>query len=892
MIRRFLVSVLACAALSVGLSRGARGDGLIVVSTPTTVVPGHFAFAPLQVQYHKVEATIKDQVAETFVDQKFYNPNGQVLEGDYIFPVPAGAQLNNFTMDIDGKQVAAELLPADKARAIYTEIVRKTRDPALLEYAGRDMFRVHIFPIPANGTKQITLKYTELLKQDNGLWDYHYTLNTEKFSSKPLENVSLKVTVDCSEPITTLYSPTHEIDKVLKGDKSATVGFEGKNIRPDTDFHLFIGHKTSPVGINLLSYRPDKDKEGYFVLLAAPTLSKDLKPMPKDVVFVMDTSGSMAGEKIEQARTALKYCIDTLNPQDRFDIMRFSTEAEPLFNGLKDATADNRKKAVEFSAGLRAAGGTAIDEAITKALEEKDAKAGSGDRMFMLVFMTDGQPTVGEQNIDTILKHEQAAAKGATVRVFTFGVGTDVNTKLLDLMASQTRGYSQYVLPQEKLEVSMSNFWGKVQDPVIAGIKVDTGNVALSKVYPKDMPDLFKGDQLVVFGSYEKPGKGAVTLSGMVNGVQQKFAQDVTFEDKTDTSKEWIAKLWATRRVGYLLDEIRLHGESKELKDEVVDLARKWGVVTPYTAMLIIEDERARGVPLAQRSLREMEYDTRVAMNTAGASYSMKAGEVAGSSQAIANGINTTALKNSSSLDMARQVAGQDADRLQVANAGGGSALYKNQSAPSAAAKPNDMVGGPIIAGNIGPGAPGAYGGATGGMAGGFGGGMGGGAGRGGRGGGMGGFGGAAGAPAASPTVIGGGANMNGTLLPAPVAAAATAPVVRQSELNLGNQSANGWQTAADGKADGYRVVNNYAQQTRTINNRSFFLNGNQWTDANVQNAAKTTAHVKVVFGSDAYFDLLAKHPEAAEYLALGNNLTIELGGKIYDIVEEDAVTK
>ncbi len=876
MFRQLLSSLLAFAVISVGFSSALRADGLIVISNPPiTTVRGHFSFAPLEVTYHKVDVKITDQMAETHVDQEFYNPNGSVLEGDYIFPVPFGAQLNKFTMDIDGKQVPAELLPAEKARTIYNDIVRKSKDPALLEYAGRDMFRVHIFPIPANGKKQITLSYTELLKQDNGLVDYHYTLNTEKFSSKPLQNVILKVTVDCSEPITTLYSPTHEIDKTLKGDKSATVGFEGKNIRPDTDFHLFIGHKASPVGISMLSYRPDPTKEGYFVLLAAPTVNKDIKPMPKDVVFVMDTSGSMAGDKIEQARTALKYCIDTLNPADRFDIMRFSTEAEPLFSGLKDASADNRKKAVEYAAGLKAAGGTAIDEALIKALEERDAREG---RVFMLVFMTDGQPTVGEQNIDTILKHEQAAAKGAQVRVFTFGVGTDVNTKLLDIMADQTRGYSQYVLPQEKLEISMSNFWGKVQDPIIAGIKMDTGGVALSKVYPKDMPDLFKGDQLVVFGSYDKPGNSTVTLTGMVNGVQQKFPQAVTFDEKTDTSKEWIAKLWATRRVGYLLDEIRLHGENKELKDEVVDLARKWGVVTPYTAMLIIEDERARGVPLAERSLREMEYDTRVAMNTAGAIHTIRAGEVAGSSQAVANGINTYALRNTQSLEGAKQVAAQDESRLQVANGGNGSALAKDRFAPSAApAQPGMIVGGPIALDTSGGYSTGFGGGGGAGGAGGAGGGGGGGGG-GRRGGALGG------------TYGGSGASSGGVIsVPAPVARAAAAPAVRQSELNLGNQTANGWQAAVDAKSDGYRVVSNYAQQTRTINNRAFYLNGNQWTDAGVQNAAKDAKHVKVVFNSDAYFDLIAKNPEATQYLSLGNNVTIQLAGIIYDIVEEDA---
>jgi Ca-activated chloride channel family protein len=848
MFRRLLASLLTAAVVWAGFSAAARADGLIVISNPppTAVVRGHFAFAPLEVVYHKVDTHIKDQVAETFVSQEFYNPNGQVLEGDYIFPVPVGAQLNKFTMDIDGKQVEAELLPAEKARSIYTEIVRKMRDPALLEYAGRDMFRVHIFPIPANGRKQITLKYTELLKLDNGLLDYHYTLNTEKFSAKPLENVSLKVTVDSSEPITTLYSPTHEVDKTMKGDRSATVGFEAKNIRPDTDFHLFIGRKAAPVGMNVLSYRPDPTKEGYFVMLAAPTLGQDVKPLPKDVVFVMDSSGSMAGEKIEQAKTALTYCVNTLNSGDRFDIVRFSTEAEPLFKSLKDATAENRKAAAEFAGNLKAAGGTAIDDALTAALGERDKKEG---RLFMVVFLTDGQPTVGEQNVDTILKHEQAAAAGTQVRVFTFGVGTDVNTKLLDLLASGTRGYSQYVLPNEKLELSMSNFWGKVQDPILAGLKVDMGNVNVSKVYPKDLPDLFKGDQLVVFGSYDKPGKTALTLTGMVNGQSQKFAQDVTFAEKTDTSQEWIAKLWATRRVGYLLDEIRLHGENKELKDEVVALARQWGVVTPYTAMLIIEDERARGVPLAQRSLREMEFDAQAAGNTAAVTDELRRG-VANGVVGVGNAVNTAGLRQNQTLEGAQRMAQQTEVRYQFDNQSGAT-LAKGAAAPSAVA-PGSMVGGFSGAGGRG-----------GGMGGGGGGGMG-------RG-----------------SMGGGGVTMSGPV--ARDSAAASAPMVKYEELNLGNQSATGWQSAdKDKKADGYRVINNYAQQTRVINNRSFFLNGNQWTEVAVQNAASTVKHVKIVFGSDAYFDLIGKHPEAAQYLALGNNLTIELGGTVYDIVEEE----
>jgi Ca-activated chloride channel family protein len=861
MFRKPLASLFAAVLMSAACAAAARADGLIVISNPPpTTVRGHFSFAPLEVTYHKVDVKITDQLAETKVDQEFYNPNGTVLEGDYIFPVPLNTTIDKFTMDIDGKPVAAELLPADKARGIYNEIVRKAKDPALLEYAGRDMFRVHIFPIEAHGKKHVTISYKQLVKSDNGLLDYHYTLNTEKYSAKPLQNVSIKLTVDSSEPITTIYSPTHEIDKVLHGDKSATVGYEAKNVRPDHDFHVFIGRKSTPVGINMLSYRPDPDKPGYYVLLASPTVNKDVKALPKDVVFVMDTSGSMAGDKIEQARKALKYCIDTLNPQDRFDVVRFSTEAEPLFSGLKDANADNRKKATDYAGTLQAAGGTAIEEAILKGLSERDAK--DPNRLFMVVFMTDGQPTVGEQNAEMILKREQAAANGAQVRIFTFGVGTDVNTKLLDLMAQGTRGYSQYVLPNENLELSMSSFWGKVQDPIIANLKVDTGNIAVAKSYPKEMPDLFKGDQLVVFGTYDKPGKGAVTLTGMVNGKEQKFSQDVVFEEKTDASKEWIAKLWATRRVGYLLDEIRLRGESKELKDEVVELARRWGVVTPYTAMLIIEDERARGVPLAERSLREMEVDRLAVGNSSTSVNTLRRGEAAGG-QAVANAVNTNAYRQASNLDEMKKDAEQTELRMQV-------------DSTRALAKAPDALA-PALPTNVG--GSGSFGGD------GFAGGGGGGGARGGAGGaGAAGRGGRGGATGATGTPVTG----SGAITIAGAGPATAAVTVK--ELNLGSQTANGWQTKQNGeKAEGYRVVDNYAQQTRTINNRSFFLNGNQWMESSVQNAAKEAKHVRVIFNSDEYFSLITRFPDAAQYLSLGSNVTLELGGTIYDIVEEAA---
>ncbi|MCL2648980.1 MAG: VIT and VWA domain-containing protein [Phycisphaerales bacterium] len=859
--------ILAVAAFVVALVMGVQGgwaDGLIVVRNPTVTVPGHFSFAPLEVVYHKVACEIQDQVAITSVDQEFYNPNGgRPLEGEYIFPVPKDTRIDKFAMDIDGKTMEAELLPAEKARQIYEDIVRASRDPALLEYAGQAMFRVRIFPIEPNGRKRVQLKYTQLLKQDNGLLDYHYTLNTEKFSSKPLQNVSMRVNIKTSEPITTVYSPTHEVEVIRHGDLSATAGFEAKNVRPDTDFHLFIGRKATAVGISLLTYRPDEGQDGYFVMMAAPVVSKVAKVMPKDVVFVMDTSGSMSGTKIEQARKALKYCVETLNPQDRFEIVRFSTEAEPFFGGLKEATEENRKKGADFAMEMRAAGGTAIDEAMRKALEARPKK--DDDRLFLIVFMTDGQPTIGEQNPDRILKNVKNASGGAQVRVFSFGVGTDVNTKLLDVMAEETRGYSQYVLPNENLELTMSNFWGKVQDPVLAGLKMDTGSVTVSKVYPKELPDLFKGDQVVVFGTYTKGAKGAVTITGKVGGEVQTFAQDVVFEDKTDSSREWIARLWATRRVGYLLDEIQRNGESKELKDEVVALARRWGVVTPYTAMLIIEDERRRNVPVAVRSLREMEGDRVAFANAATELHAIRTQEVTGG-QSVARSVGNRASMQAKNLEVAQDAAKQSSDRYRDAdekNRSAAESLAKVDApmAPSAAPESNM----PAMTRRLA-----------------LGGGMG-----------------------------GGGVGVDGSVVSGPgirEQPIAGKPMELEGKLNLGRSTLSGWQTVRQAQqsqgqiisndkeqvqvaqnTQGYRVVTNYAQQSRVINSRAFFLNGNQWTDSRTQNA-KPESHIKVVFGSTDYFDLLKKHPDAAQYFALGNNVTVELDGKIYDIVEEEAM--
>jgi Ca-activated chloride channel homolog len=442
-----------------------------------------------------------------------------------------------------------------------------------------------------------------VLKADSGLINYTYPLNTEKFSAKPIANVSVKVELKTERPLKTIYCPSHSVDIKRDGSKRATVGYEANEVTPDTDFSLYFAPEQQQVGVNLLTSKTG-DEDGYFLLLASPGVDANEKILPKDVVFVLDTSGSMAGKKLTQAKKALQFCIENLNDEDRFEIVHFSTEVEPLFDKLVEATRPNRDKANDFVKDLKPIGATAIDDALKKALSLQTER---GDRPFAVVFLTDGQPTVGVTDPEKIVAHVKKNSGGT--RIFSFGIGTDVNTHLLDRIAEETRAFNQYVLPEEDLEVKVSSFFSKIKEPVLTDPELKfTGDIRVTKLYPRPLPDLFRGEQLIVVGRYSGHGNSAVVIEGKVNGQTRQFSEDVKFPDES-SENDFIPKLWATRRVGYLLDEIRLHGESTELRDEVTELARKYGIVTPYTAYLIAEDEAQRRVPVAMQSLPQLNQD-------------------------------------------------------------------------------------------------------------------------------------------------------------------------------------------------------------------------------------------------------------------------------------------
>jgi len=570
--------------LIITFSINAFADGFIVIPRPHPL-PDPF---PLEVVYHKVDVKIDGQTAVTKIDQSFYNPSQYQLEGFYIFPIPKDAIINNFTMIINGKETKAELLDSEKARKIYEDIVRQMRDPALLEYSEQNIFKLRIFPIEPRSEKKISISYSQILESNNNLVEYVYPLNTEKFSAKPLKNVSVKIDLKSTEKIKNIYCPTHEVDIINKNDSHSIISFEAENTKPDTDFKLYFTKNSSTVGLSLLSYQSGKN-DGYFLLSASPSIEIDNSNIEsKDITFILDVSGSMSGEKLEQAKKALLYCVNNLNTGDHFNVVRFSTEAYSLFKSLEKTNKQNINEAKRFIDDLQAIGGTNIEEAFSLAFKNYE----ESNRPHFIVFLTDGKPTIGEMDNEKLVKRILNANKDKS-RIFTFGIGDEINTHLLDKLTDETNAWRTYVSNDEDIEIKVSNFYDKIQSPVLSDLKLDFDNVEVYQTYPKNLPDLFKGSNLLVFGRYKGNGNAKITLSGKLNGKQKEFSLKDKFAS-SDDEYSFIPPLWASRRIGYLLDLIRLNGEDKELVDEVTMLAREHGIITPYTSYLIMEDEEIR----------------------------------------------------------------------------------------------------------------------------------------------------------------------------------------------------------------------------------------------------------------------------------------------------------
>jgi Ca-activated chloride channel family protein len=562
---------------------------VVAVATPASaiglLVPTDPGVPPLGLVNHRVDVKVKERGATTHVDMTFSNPTSRQLEATFLFPVPKGATIDELALWMNGKREVGKVMEKQEARRIYESIVRRARDPGLIEYVDSELVEIRVFPIPPNGKQRIELTYSHLVDYEGGLFRYSYPMKTDQRATSTMEDFTFTMKIEGRAPIKNLYSPTHTIATRRRGT-TGDASIEKNGFSLADDLRLFWTVDDKDVGISVLSYR-EGDEPGYFMLLASPRDEvREAEIIGKRVAFVVDTSGSMEGTKMQSVKAALDQVLTKLGEDDLFSIVHFGGYAEAWKDKMVSASSSNVAEARKFVAGLEPLGGTNIQEALDLAFS---TASGSSKAPLMVVFLTDGRPTVGDTDTASLVKlvEKQRAEKAA--RLFVLGVGDDLNAVLLDKMAAQNGGSALYLKDSAALKDEVATFYDKISHPVLADLKLGVDGVATFGTHPRALGDLFKGQQLVVVGRYRTPGRAKVTLTGETPKGKQTFTADVDFAART-TEHPFVARLWAQRQVGLMLDEIRQKGEQPGLVAEVTQLATRFGIVTPYTSYLVVEE--------------------------------------------------------------------------------------------------------------------------------------------------------------------------------------------------------------------------------------------------------------------------------------------------------------
>lgn len=578
------------------------------------IVPAQWGIEKLRTN---VTVTVTDRVAEVEVEEWFRNNGGGLGEGDYVYPLPGGAVFTSYSLYQGEQELRGEMMDAARAREIYEGIVRAKKDPALIELMGKGMMRARVFPIEAGQTRKITMRYTQVLERAGDALQFRYAAGARHLGAAvpvpeprlpqpqlPPEGgrvltavepapLTFRLIIEDEARFRDAFSPTHAV-QVERARGRMTV-------RPEEeltgDFAVFLPFASRAVGLTLATHRPVSE-DGYFMLTLSPGEVEE-SVVPRDVTVVVDVSGSMSGEKMDQAQRALQQLLGTLGDDDRMRLIAFSSGVRPWRESWTRATRSEIEDARRWVDRLRADGGTNIHDALDAAFSETSP----ADRLPIVIFMTDGLPTNGETRPDRIAA--MAESERGRTRVFAFGVGFDVNTYLLDKLSEAARGSTQYVRPGEDVEQAVSLLAAKVRHPVLTDLALDMGRIDIDEVYPRELPDLFAGGELVLFGRYSGSATTEIRVSGRRGGRVERYSTQAEFGAR-NPADEYIPRLWASRKLGDLDRRIRsaqADGASRdqvqELIDELRTTALRYGLLSEYTSYLVQEPGVFAAAPMA-----------------------------------------------------------------------------------------------------------------------------------------------------------------------------------------------------------------------------------------------------------------------------------------------------
>lgn len=536
-------------------------------------------------QSSHVRADLVDRVLRYEVIETFVNRGSRVGEADYIFPLPRGAAFQDLKLSINGELVSGETMSASQARGIYEEIVRSQRDPALVEWMGYGMLRARIFPIAPGEEKKVVVRFQMVAEREGD------ALRVDYFQGKQSQQnwlafagagdderprASFTLTYPSNQMYGSPYSPTHSLSTSNRGGKR-----EVRATGNASEVTLLIPvRKTNEPSISVLAYAPRNEDGFALITLSPPAVAP--RVTPRDVTLVLDVSGSMSGVKIRQAREAGKQVLATLNPSDRFRLIDFSTEVRSFRDDFVRATRDNIADGSRYLESLDASGSTNISGALDAALDG-DVPAG---RLGLVLFVTDGEPTIGERNPEAIAA--RVNRRRGERRMFSFGVGADLNAALVERLAVEGRGTAQFVRPDESVERAVSIVASRLTSPVVTDIRIFADGVRLLKRHPSESADLFAGQDYVLLTRYDGSGSARLRFEGQTSSGPVSWTARVQFPESS-RDNAYIARLWATQRVGYLTAEKRKSGGSREIDDEIRQLGEKYAIPTEFTSYLVVE---------------------------------------------------------------------------------------------------------------------------------------------------------------------------------------------------------------------------------------------------------------------------------------------------------------
>ncbi|MHC4549690.1 MAG: VIT domain-containing protein [Planctomycetota bacterium] len=529
---------------------------------------------------YSVAVEANEELATVVVEETFFNPGGGLREADFYFPLPPGSAASGLQLAMNGKLYGGNLLTRRRAHRIYDTITQRRRDPALLDCVGKDLYRCRVFPVPARGTAAIKFAYRHPLAADGAMRRLVVPLDAARFNHSPVDDFSLSIHLKTESGLQAVFCPTHAVRIRHRGAREAFVELTAKRAYLARDLVLLYAVEDAPIGAVISSFRRP-GRAGYFVLSVDAAFAREqLAEAPRDVVLAVDTSNSAGRNGVDAAAAAVADAAGALRPQDRFALLAFATEAR-LLTEFQHPDAETREAVRTLYAGQPVAGRTRLGAAIRQALEV----AATGHPGTGIILLTDGVVSDGREG--AALRAAQEAVAGGH-RVGFCGVGTAVDTVALDTLGDGGHGDSAY--GGRNLSRGVRHLLETTRSVPLSDVELEIEGVR--DLHPRRQRLLRADDALLVAGRYGRPGPVTVRIVGKVNG--EVASRTFTVDLRREGGDPAVARLWAARRIGYLLDEARAKSRPALHKTEIASLGRRFGIVTPHTSLLVLEQADQR----------------------------------------------------------------------------------------------------------------------------------------------------------------------------------------------------------------------------------------------------------------------------------------------------------